>query len=166
MNENTNRKEILACIDDINIKYLHSGQTSKYIFPMERKEAHKNNISHLIVRFFVVTITPKNEILYLVQKRGKNKMSYPEYFTDSASGHIIYENKLGLEAIKENALRELEEEFGIPTHKVQKIVFHNLEIEKDNFTNEIAYIFYGLVDHDVKLEPNPHELEIDGSSLF
>jgi len=80
-------EEILACIDDKDIKYLHAGQISKYIFPLARKEAHKNNVSHLIVRFFIITktyqSTPDNKILYLVQKRGKNKIGYPEHFTDS-----------------------------------------------------------------------------------
>ena len=71
-------KEILACIEDKNIKYLHSGQISKYVFPLERSEAHKKQVSHLIIRFFIMTITPDNEIIYLVQKRGKNKKSYPE----------------------------------------------------------------------------------------
>ncbi|GAH39913.1 unnamed protein product, partial [marine sediment metagenome] len=76
-------KEILACIADNNIRFLHSGQTSKYIFPVEREEAHEKKISHLITRLFIVSITPDKKILYLVQKRGKNKKSFPEYFTDS-----------------------------------------------------------------------------------
>ena len=53
-------KEILACIDTENMKYLQAGQISKYIFPMERKEAHEQKVSHLIIRFFIMTITPDN----------------------------------------------------------------------------------------------------------
>ena len=82
-------KEILACIDDYNVKFLQSGQISKYVFPMERKEAHQKKISHLISRFFILAISPEGKIKYLVQKRGKNKSTYPGYFTDSASGFFF-----------------------------------------------------------------------------
>ncbi|TFG00174.1 MAG: hypothetical protein EU540_05640, partial [Promethearchaeota archaeon] len=88
--------EILACIKNEDIKYLQSGQLSKYIFPMNRNEVHQKRISHLIVRLFVMAITADNKILYLVQKRGKSKRGYPEYFTDSASGHVEYKDKLTL----------------------------------------------------------------------
>ncbi len=160
------KKEILACVDEKNIKYLHSGQISKYVFPMERKEAHERKIAHLIIRFFILTKTSDGRILYLVQKRGKNKMSYPEYFTDSASGHVNYKNKLNLADIKQNALRELEEEFGIPGTSVRNIKFHELKVEKDNHNIEIAYIFLGLVDPDVKLIPDPNELDVKQSKFY
>ena len=159
-------KEILACIDNKNLKYLQSGQISKYIFPVSRKEAHQKNITHLIVRFFIMAITPENEFLYLVQKRGKTKESFPEYYTDSASGHVDYEKNLNLIKIKKNATRELEEEFGIPRKGIQKIIFYDLDEEKDNFTSEIAFIFFGLVNYNIKLHPNPKELESDGSKFY
>jgi nicotinamide-nucleotide adenylyltransferase len=158
--------EILACIDDKNEKYLESGQISKYIFPIERKRAHQEKIPHLIIRLFIMAINPENEVLYLVQKRGKSKKSYPEYFTDSASGHVEYKEKIDLDDIKNNALRELKEEFGIPSEKVQKILFYSLNAESDKFTNEFAYIFYGLVDYDTELTPDPHELEVEGSRFY
>lgn len=159
-------KEILACIEDENIKYLHSGQISKYIFPLERTEAHKKRVSHLIIRLFIMTITPDNKTMYLVQKRGKNKKSYPEFYTDSASGHVIYKPNLELNDIKENAIRELEEEFGIPHNSITIITLYDLNTEQDNFTKEIAYIFFGLVDYRVKLKPNPEELEINESKFY
>ena len=159
-------KEILACIDTENIKYLQAGQISKFIFPMERKEAHEKKVSHLIIRFFIMTITPHNEILYLVQKRGQKKRSYPGYFTDSASGHVTYESNLNLNRIKMNAIRELEEEFGIPEKAIQKIIFYDLNAEENQFTQEIAYIFFALIDYDVNLKPNAEELEIEGSKFY
>ena len=159
-------KEILACIDTENMKYLQAGQISKFIFPMERKEAHEQKVSHLIIRFFIMTITPDNEILYLVQKRGRKKKSYPGYFTDSASGHVTYESNLNLNRIKMNAIRELEEEFGIPEKAIQKIIFYDLNAEENQFTQEIAYIFFALIDYDVNLKPNAEELEIEGSKFY
>ena len=160
------KKEIVACIDDKNIKYLHSGQISRYIWPMEREEAHRKKISHLIVRFFVLSINSKKDVLYLVQKRGKNKRSYPGYFTDSASGHVIYKKNLTLAGIKQNALRELEEEFGISPTSVKNVKFHELNVEEDNQTTEIAYIFFGLVYPNVKLIPDPKELDIKQSKFY
>lgn len=160
------KKEILACVDDKNIKFLHSGQISKYIFPIERKVAHEKKISHLIIRFFILTINTDDEILYLVQKRGKNKRRYPEYFTDSASGHVNYKNKLNLAGIKENAFRELAEEFGITRKAVKNVIFYELNVEKDNFTTEIVYNFFGLVDSDVILNPDPNELDVKESKFY
>ncbi len=158
--------EILACINDEHIKFLQSGQISKYTFPMPRKEAHKKKITHLIIRFFIMAITPEKEILYLVQKRGKNKQSFPEHFTDSASGHVNYKADLEFNDIKKNAIRELEEEFNIPPKTIQNIIFYNIIIEKDEFTTEVAYVFFGLIDYDVKLNPNPSELEVDASRFY
>jgi len=155
-------KEILACIDKKNKKFLQSGQISKYIFPMERTEAHKKNISHLITRFFIFSIAPDGRISYLIQKRGKNKKAFPGYFTDSSSGHINWAKTLDLNKIKENALRELEEEFGIPPRDVQKVIFYDLNTESD----EIAYIFLGIVDWNVPLHPDQNELDVRFSRFY
>ena len=142
-------KEILACISENNIRFLHSGQISKYIFPLEREEAHEKKISHLITRVFIVSITPDKKILYLVQKRGKNKKTFPEYFTDSASGHVIYKRNLTLRDIEEEAKRELEEEFGIPPIAIDKLLFYDLNTKENKNTTEIAYVFLGLVKNNV-----------------
>jgi len=159
-------KEILACISEKNIRFLHSGQIAKYIFPVEREEAHKKKISHLITRFFVVSITPDKKILYLVQKRGKNKKSFPEYFTDSASGHVVYKRTLTLRGIEEEAKRELEEEFGIPPIAIDILLFYDLNIEENKNSTEIAYVFLGLVKNNVQLKPNPNELQINESRFY
>ena len=159
-------EEILACIADKNIRFLHSGQITKYIFPMERDEAHLKNISHLIIRLFIVSFTPKKQTLYLIQKRSKSKKSFPEYYTDSASGHVLYKRDLKLKDIKEEAKRELEEEFGIPPKDIEKLLFYDLISEKDNNSTEIAYVFLGLVKHKLDLNPNPMELEIKESRFY
>ena len=64
-------KELLACIDDKNVKYLQSGQISKYVFPMERKEAHLKKVTHLIIRFFIVSINTDNKNLNLISSISK-----------------------------------------------------------------------------------------------
>ncbi|MFX1387047.1 MAG: nicotinamide-nucleotide adenylyltransferase [Promethearchaeota archaeon] len=155
-------KEILACINKENKKFLQSGQISKFIFPMERMEAHNKKISHLITRFFILSVTPDDEILYLVQKRGKSKKTFPEYFTDSSSGHVNWAKELNLNKIKNNALRELEEEFGIPPKEVQKVLFYDINTEGD----EIAYIFVGVVDYNVPLKPDSEELDLKFSRFY
>jgi nicotinamide-nucleotide adenylyltransferase len=155
-------KEILACIDKKDTKYLESGQISKYIFPIERTVAHNKNISHLITRLFVVSKTPEGVILYLVQKRGEKKEAFPNYYTDSSSGHINWEEDLNLTKIKKNALRELEEEFGIKPKNVQQILFYDINSESD----EIAYIFFALVNYDIQLNPNPEELDVKSSKFY
>jgi len=132
-------KEVIACISDENVKFLHSGQMDKYVFPMQRGEAHKKGIAHLIIRLFVIAITPNNQIYYLVQKRSKTKKSFPEYYTDSASGHVLYKKNLNLYDIQEEAKRELAEEFGIPPKHLEKLKFYDLISEKDKGTTEIAY---------------------------
>ncbi|MFX1375370.1 MAG: nicotinamide-nucleotide adenylyltransferase [Promethearchaeota archaeon] len=160
------KDEILACIKDENIKFLHSGQISKYIFPMKRKEAHEKKIIHLITRFFILSYSTKGEIRYLVQKRSKNKTEYPEYFTDSSSGHVIWKRNLDLKKIKKDAMRELEEEFGIPSKALYKTKFYELTDERDNREREIGYVFFGLVNYNIALSPNPIELDIKESRFY
>ncbi|MFX0147970.1 MAG: NUDIX domain-containing protein, partial [Candidatus Hodarchaeota archaeon] len=159
-------KEILACIDEKDIKYLHSGQISKFIFPMERQEAHNKKISHLITRIFIVAISPGKNINFLVQKRSKKKKEFPEYFTDSASGHVIYKKNLNLNDIKNNAKRELEEEFGIPQKSINQMKFYDLKAESNIKTLEIAYTFLGLIESDTELKPNPEELDPKASRFY
>ena len=159
-------EEVIACISDENIKFLHSGQIEKYVFPMRRGEAHEKGVNHLIIRLFVVTVTPNNQIYYLVQMRGKMKKIYPGYYTDSASGHVLYKKNLNLIDIQEEAKRELTEEFGILPKQLEKIIFYDLVSEEDKGTTEIAYVFLGLVKHDVELRPNQNELAVGDSRFY
>lgn len=159
-------QEIIACIKDSDIKYLHSGQISKYIYPMERKKAHESKISHLITRFFVISFSQNNEPIFLVQKRNYQKKAFPGYYTDSASGHVLYRKNIRLRHIKEDALRELEEEFGILPRYVKNVRFYDLETEEYEGTSEISYIFIGEIDRDISLKPDPTELEIEFSHFY
>lgn len=156
------KNEILACIEKNNKKFLQTGQIYKYIFPMKRIEAHEKKVSHLITRFFILSISLDGSPLYLVQKRGKSKKTFPGYFTDSSSGHVNWEKYLDLNKIKNNALRELEEEFGIPPREVKKVQLYDLNSEGD----EIAYIFLGFVKYDVTLNPDEEELDFKFSRFY
>jgi nicotinamide-nucleotide adenylyltransferase len=156
------KNEILACIEKNNKKFLQSGQISKYVFPMKRIEAHEKKVSHLITRFFILSISLDGSPLYLVQKRGKSKKTFPGYYTDSSSGHVNWEKYLDLNKIKNNALRELEEEFGIPPREVKKVQLYDLNSEGD----EIAYIFLGFVNYDVPLNPDEEELDFKFSRFY
>ncbi|MGM0469882.1 MAG: nicotinamide-nucleotide adenylyltransferase [Promethearchaeati archaeon] len=158
--------EILACIKEKDIKYLHSGQIAKHVFPVERKQAHNKGIPHLIVRIFIIKRKDKNDIDFLVQKRSTNKKTYPGYFTDSASGHIVYEKGLDLSSIKENAYRELEEEVGIKEKDLKKLIFYDFKSEKDELSREVAYIFLGVTKENVDLKLNQEELETDSTKFY
>jgi nicotinamide-nucleotide adenylyltransferase len=160
------KKELLACINDEDIKYLESGHISKYVFPIERGKAHQNKISHLVTRFFIISTSPKGQTKYLVQKRGKDKTEYPDYYTDSSSGHIVWEKNLNLNKIKKDALRELEEEFGIPPKALLQIKFYKMSDERDSYSREISYIFLGIVDYETILNPNPDELDVVESRFY
>jgi len=159
-------EEVIACISDENLKFLQSGQIERFVFPMRRGEAHKKGINHLIVRLFLFTITPNNQIYYLVQKRGMTKKRFPSFYTDSASGHVLYKKNLNLLEIQEEAKRELTEEFGILPKDLRKVAFYDLVSEEDKGTTEIAYVFLGLVEHDVVLKPNPNELSVGESRFY
>jgi len=156
------KDEILACINSEDIKYLHSGQISKYVFPLSRKEAHLKKTIHLITRFFIISENPKGVILYLVQRRGSKKKPFPLYFTDSSSGHVIWSKNLNLDKIKINAIRELEEEFGIQPEAILGMKFGNLSIEDD----EVAYIFFGIIDYRSNITPDPVELDVKDSKFY
>ncbi|TXT58367.1 MAG: Nicotinamide-nucleotide adenylyltransferase [Promethearchaeota archaeon] len=160
------KNETLACIKKQDIKYLQAGQISKFIFPVGRKEAHKDHVPHLIVRVFIISIDQKENIHYLIQKRGKNKREFPGYFTDSASGHVLYEEHLDLKGIKENAFRELEEEFGIKRNELKALKFHKINAEENHETLEVAYIFIGLSKNNIELNPDPEEVDVKGSKFY
>ncbi|MEJ2279707.1 MAG: NUDIX domain-containing protein [Candidatus Lokiarchaeota archaeon] len=158
--------EIIACIKKDDLKYLQSGQISKHIFPMERNEAHKKEIPHLIVRVFILRKNESGKFEYLVQKRSERKRVYPGYYTDSASGHILYKEGLNLKDIKQNAIRELNEEFGIAENDLVSLFFYELSSEKNKITTEVAYIFMGTVKTGADLKPNPKEVDPSVSRFY
>lgn len=155
-----NPNELLACIKKENIKYLHTGKISPYIFPEKRKKVHEEDIYHLIVRIFAISLDKKGKVKFLIQKRSKNKKSNPNYFTDSASGHVSYKENLDFNHILKEAKKELFEEMGV---KPQKIEFHTIREEfEEEF--EIGFIFIALIGSNIS--PNPIEVDVEHSRFY
>ena len=74
-----------------------------------REQAHAEGISHRTAHIWILR-EKEGRIQVLLQKRSKNKDSFPGMFDTSSAGHI----QAGDEPL-ESALRELEEELGIHT---------------------------------------------------
>ena len=70
----------------------------------------------------------RGDMLFLVQKRGKDRKSHPNYFTDSASGHVLYKKNMDLNDIKKDAIRELNEEFGILQKDINTFNYIELKV--------------------------------------
>lgn len=160
MTEFDDPDELLACIKKEDIKYLHTGKISPYIFPEKRKIVHEKNLYHLIVRIFAFFVDKNGTVKYLIQKISKNKKVYPNFYTDSASGHINYKKKLSFKDIIQESERELFEKMGVYP---QKIEFYALEQKLEELF-EISYIFIALVDSNIHL--NPNEVDIEFSRFY
>jgi isopentenyldiphosphate isomerase len=66
--------------------------------------AHQEGYYHATVHVWFYT----NDHKILLQKRGSNKKTYPNYWDVSVAGHVH-----AGESIKDAALREVEEEIGL-----------------------------------------------------
>ncbi|MGQ9721916.1 MAG: NUDIX hydrolase [Candidatus Jordarchaeum sp.] len=106
------------------------------IFPMGRGEAHRRNVKHLVVRILGFN----REGMLLVQKRSLIKKSHPGMYTDSASGHVLYEENFSFETILKSAERELWEEMG-----VKGVLKPYLELKLDEEDLELNYVFLALI---------------------
>jgi Isopentenyldiphosphate isomerase len=94
----------MELLDIVDERGIPTGET------VERTVAHEKGIMH---RTSHVWILRKNnsKVEILLQKRSKNKDSYPSCYDISSAGHI----PAGVDFIP-SALRELEEELGIEAH--------------------------------------------------
>lgn len=120
--------EIIACVRETDNGYE--------VFPMKRREAHRNNIEHLVVRILGFN----KEGMLLVQKRSLIKKSHPGMYTDSASGHVLYEENFSFESIIKSAERELWEEMG-----VKGVLKPYLNQKFDEEDLELNYVFLALI---------------------
>lgn len=112
---------------------------------VERSIAHEKGIRHRTAHIWIVRPDEQDEDNYeaLLQKRAKNKDSFPGRFDTSSAGHI----QAGDEPLQ-SALRELKEELGIEaTEKDLKFVGtfpirYEMEFHEKLFKDsEIAFVY-------------------------
>jgi isopentenyldiphosphate isomerase len=92
-----------------------------------KSEAHKNGWLHPTVHIWFYT--DKGEIL--IQKRAKDKSSFPDLWDVSVAGHIG-----AGEAAIDSAIREIKEEIGI---SVANKELSNIGVFKENFKHREGY---------------------------
>jgi len=86
------------------------------------------NIQKNLHRAFSVFLFDKTGERLLLQQRAQEKITFPEYFTNTCCSHplntpseLIEEDQLGA---KNAARRKLEHELGIPQSQVSTILFY------------------------------------------
>ena len=102
---------------------------------IERAEAHSRGILHRRAHVWVVR-RREGRWEILLQKRAKNKESFPGMFDTSSGGHI----PSGAEPL-DSALRELEEEWGIRARPEQLAYV-------GHFRSQYEAVFYGALFRD------------------
>ena len=96
---------------------------------MERSVAHRDGRLHGTVHVWLARKTADGQPEVLLQKRSREKESYPGCWDISCAGHLQTGDEY-----EEGALRELEEELGITAEKNQlKFVGWNRDLTKENF---------------------------------
>lgn len=125
--------EIFDIVDENGIP---TGET------VDRLTAHENGIRHRTAHMWVIREN-EGKTQVLLQKRSRNKDSFPGRFDTSSAGHI----RAGDEPI-ESAIRELDEELGIKASEKDLefigtfIVRFDKEFHGKMFKdNEIAFVF-------------------------
>ena len=153
-------KEYLDIVDD------RGNPTGQIV---ERKEAHIKGILHRTSHVWLVRYKENLEIL--VQKRSKNKDSFPDCFDISTAGHI----PAGCDYI-ESAIREAKEELNIDLdanhfiycgqrRKEWKGYFHHQPFWDKQISNVYAY-FYDQEVFDFQKEEIQDVLWMDFNQCF
>ena len=118
--------EILDICDE---RGLPTGET------VERSRAHREGILHRTAHVWIVR-RRQGRWEILLQKRSRNKESFPGMYDTSSGGHI----PAGAEPL-DSALRELEEELGIRALPEQLIY-------AGHFRSQYEMVFYGALFRD------------------
>lgn len=116
---------------------------------MSRQDAWKDGRYHRIVR---IVIMDENGRL-LLQKRSRNKASYPGLWTDAVSGHVD-----ASETYETTAPRELMEEIGISAKLKRVGVFKLHDQIQNGINNSFHCVFEAIVPSSTKLTPEPDEV--------
>lgn len=100
----------MELLDVVNEDGVPTGET------VEREAAHTNGIRHRTSHVWILR-KHDGKVQVLLQKRSRNKDSYPGCYDISSAGHIP-----SGEGFLESALRELKEELGV-TAKREELFF-------------------------------------------
>ena len=118
---------------------------------IERSLAHRTGVRHRTTHIWIVRKHEGN-VQILLQKRSKNKDSFPGCYDISSAGHIPAGDDFA-----ESGLRELEEELGLIVDKIELIEcgFHRVFTEShfhgtEYVDNQISKVF--LLWKDVEVE--------------
>jgi nicotinamide-nucleotide adenylyltransferase len=106
--------------------------------PVPRETSDAPDNLHLVAGVFVYDPETRK---FLVQHRAQTKHMYPNYFTDSASGHVMARKGMTLDTIKDEMSRELEEEMGV---KIAPSSLRLWTFFQDPSVNEIKFLFIGI----------------------
>jgi isopentenyl-diphosphate Delta-isomerase len=125
-----------------------------------KSEAHKKGYFHPTVHVWFYT----KEREVLLQKRGANKQTFPNYWDVSVAGHVSAE-----ETIEDAVLREVKEEIGIEISKSQLVkidVRKNISLHP-NGVKDCEYQHVFLIELNVPFSKlNMQKEEVDDLRLF
>lgn len=127
---------------------------------VDREKAHAEGILHGTSQIFLYRFI-EGKLFILLQKRSKDKDSYPNCWDMSCAGHVPF----GMDYL-ENALKELEEELGITVSadELKPVFLHQTEKKA---------MFYGKLFHDrqisqvyvLKCEKQAHEFTVQKEEI-
>lgn len=110
---------------------------------VERTQAHRKGIWHRTSHVWLVRKYDQ-EIQVLLQKRSRNKDSYPGCYDTSSAGHIPAGS-----GYEESALRELKEELGVTASEEElhlcgrRIIYHDEEFHGEMFVDrQISKVYF------------------------
>nr|MDO8085101.1 adenylyltransferase/cytidyltransferase family protein [Candidatus Sigynarchaeum springense] len=128
---------------------IYTGNFENKPVPRDAKDASPH--LHVVAGAFVYN--PKTR-KFLVQQRAASKATYPNHFTDSASGHIKARQGMSLATIKEEMCRELVEEMGVEIMPDQLRLWTFFQ---DPEVNEIKFEFVARADRE-EIRPDLSEV--------
>ncbi|CAI8034710.1 Isopentenyl-diphosphate Delta-isomerase 1 [Geodia barretti] len=172
MNGTTHGEPNISDLDVTQVKLLAEqcivvDEEDRELGARSKKDCHLNsNISSgLLHRAFSVFLFDSNNRL-LLQQRSKEKITFPEMFTNTCCSHPLFreEERGGAEGVVRAARRKLQHELGIPPKQVPAESFTYLtrilyEAKSDDVwgEHEIDYILF--VKRDVSVSANPNEVK-------
>lgn len=119
--------------------------------PVEKLEVHRRGLRHKAVSVFVM----RGESV-LIQQRAKSKYHTPGLWANTCCTHPRWD-----EDPADCAIRRLEEELGItglyPAHRDR--VEYRADVGSGLIEHELVDIFLGEAGKDLRLAPNPEEVE-------